>query len=121
VKVLLDHNVPHWLRGKLPGHEVHTTRWVGWDDLSNGELLAACAAAAYDVFLSIDKKLEYEHDLTRLPVTIVVLDVPRINPRNIDSLIPATLDVLARPLDRALYVIRADGDVLWLAQPRPRP
>jgi predicted nuclease of predicted toxin-antitoxin system len=40
MKVLLDENLPHQLRGELPGHEVITVKYMGWHGIRNGELLA---------------------------------------------------------------------------------
>ena len=74
MRVLLDHCVPKRLRTLLPGQDVKTARQMGWDQLKNGELLEQ-AALQFDVFVTIDKKLRYELNLTALPIAIVIIDV----------------------------------------------
>src|SRR5205823_4141958 len=76
IKVLLDHNLPQRLTDYLPGHDVTTTRQMAWDELENGELLQAAANGNFGAFVSIDKNLEHEQNLSRLPIPVVVLDAP---------------------------------------------
>jgi hypothetical protein len=48
------------LRDYLRGHEVRTAFEIGWSELSNGELLAR-AEEQFDVFVTTDQQLRYEH------------------------------------------------------------
>ena len=57
MRILLDECLPVQLARELPGHEVRTVSGMGWAGLKNGELLQR-AAAAFDVFLTIDQLLE---------------------------------------------------------------
>jgi len=41
LKILLDENMPHQLRGHLPNHDVSTAVYVGFGGFTNGELLQA--------------------------------------------------------------------------------
>lgn len=118
MKVLLDHNLPRRLRSHLPGHEVKTTREMSWENLRNGELLKSAAGENFDGMLTIDKNIEHEQNLARLPIAVLVLDarsnaLPRLVP-----LVPFLQAVLATPLERLLYVIEPDGTVLKLRAPR---
>ena len=67
MRVLLDHNLPKRLCAMLIGHEARTARQMTWDKLGNGVLLRAASEAGFDVFLSMDKKLEHEQNLSALP------------------------------------------------------
>jgi hypothetical protein len=41
MKVLFDVNMPCPLRRELPGHEIVTAQSMGWNELENGDLIAA--------------------------------------------------------------------------------
>jgi predicted nuclease of predicted toxin-antitoxin system len=47
LKILLDENLPHQLRGHLPNHDVSTAVYVGFGGFTNGELLQAAEAAGF--------------------------------------------------------------------------
>ena len=122
MRILLDHNVTRHVRPHLSGHDVRTTREQGWDRLGNGVLLRAAAAdGGFDVFLTIDKKMEYEQNLRRFPLPIVMLDAISNDLADLLPFVPAVLDLLSAPLAPALYVMAADGTVTRVAAPRPKP
>ena len=74
MRILFDHNVDRRFRKSLAGQDVHTTREMKWEKLDNGLLLRSAANHGFEVFLSIDKKLEHEQNLKSLPLPIIVLD-----------------------------------------------
>ena len=45
MRVLLDENIPHGIRGLLPEHEVFTVAYLNWTGMKNGELLKAAEEA----------------------------------------------------------------------------
>ena len=49
MKVLLDENLPHRLRGKVGHHEVFTVRFKGWSGLKNGQLLQTAESEGFEV------------------------------------------------------------------------
>lgn len=72
MKVLLDHCVPRPLAKSIVDHEVRTARSMGWEDLSNGKLLAA-AACEFDVLVTTDRNVQSQQSASRLPLPVVVL------------------------------------------------
>ena len=46
---------------------------MGWDRLTNGELLAAAEEAGFDLFLTTDKNMRYQQDLTGRKLATVVI------------------------------------------------
>ena len=46
---------------------------MGWSGVKNGPLLAL-ASADFDAFVTVDKNLPYQQNLSALPVSIVLLD-----------------------------------------------
>jgi hypothetical protein len=73
MRVLLDNCTPRGIVGCLRGHVVKECRSQGWDRLKNGHLLEAAEAAGFDVFVTSDKGIQYQQDLTRRKIAIVVL------------------------------------------------
>lgn len=73
MRLLLDESVPSRLRRALPNHDVKTVVEMGWGGVKNGNLLAL-AASDFDAFVTVDKNLPYQQDISSLPIAIVVLD-----------------------------------------------
>jgi len=72
VRVLLDENIPHDLIPQFAGHDVSTVQGLGWAGIKNGDLLER-ARRTIDVFVTMDRKLEKQHDLSVLPFGVVVI------------------------------------------------
>jgi len=75
--VLFDHSTPAPLTAYLIGHTVTEARDRGWDRLSNGDLLAIAEQAGFDVFLTADKNIQYQQNLSGRRLAVVVLSTPR--------------------------------------------
>ena len=88
MRLLLDESVPSRLRRALPGHEVRTVGEMGWSGVKNGKLLAL-AATAFDAFVTVDKNLPYQQNLSTLPVAVIVLDARSIELPALLPLVPA--------------------------------
>ncbi len=73
MRILFDQGTPVPLREFLPDHEVTPAAELGWEQLSNGELLAAAEGKGFDCFVTTDPNLKYQQNLTGRGVTIVVL------------------------------------------------
>jgi hypothetical protein len=73
VKVLLDENLPHKLRGLLPDHEVMTVAFMGWGGLKNGELLNTAEDAGFDVFVTGDQTIHYEQNVVKRRLAQLIL------------------------------------------------
>ena len=46
---------------------------MGWSGVKNGKLLDL-AAADFDAFVTVDKNLPYQQNLSMLPISVVLLD-----------------------------------------------
>ena len=88
MRLLLDESVPSRLRRALPGHEVRTVGEMGWSGVKNGKLLAL-AATAFDAFVTVDKNLPYQQNLSTLPIAVIVLDAKSIELPILLPLVPA--------------------------------
>lgn len=75
--ILLDHGAPSPLGSLLAGHTVKRVKDLGWDILSNGDLLEAAERAGFEILLTTDKNIRYQQNLERRAIAIVVLSHPR--------------------------------------------
>ena len=61
---------------------------MGWAGVKNGKLLAL-AANEFDAFLTVDKNLPYQQNLTTLPIAVLVLDAVSNELSELLLLVPA--------------------------------
>jgi predicted nuclease of predicted toxin-antitoxin system len=82
MKILFDQGTPVPLRRYLHPHSVDTTSERSWSTLKNGELLNQAESNGYEVFITTDRNLKYQQNLTGRKVRILVLTTtswPRIS------------------------------------------
>jgi len=77
-RVLFDENLPRLLRRKLPEFEVRTVQEEGWGSLKNGDLLRR-AEDSFDLFLTADRRMQYQQKLTSFRIGVVVIVTPRLD------------------------------------------
>ena len=92
-RILFDHCVPKPLRRLLPGADVRTCHEEGWEAFRNGELLAAAEAAGFEVFITADRNLRYQQNLTSRRLAIIELPTNRLS--MLPFLVPALQQALA--------------------------
>ena len=97
MRLLLDESVPGCLRRALPNHQVRTVVEMGWSGVNNGKLLAL-AANDFDAFITVDKNLSYQQNLSTLPIAVLVLNAGSIELAALLSLVP--------DLERELSLLR---------------
>ena len=93
MRILLDESLPHDLARLILDHQVSTVRHEGWASVKNGKLLAL-AATKFDVFISADRNLEFQQNLTKLPVAVVVLVARKNRVQDLEPLLPQLAEVL---------------------------
>ena len=77
MRILLDECVNPKLRLAFSGDAVKTVAEMGWRSLTNGRLMEA-AATHFDVFVTLDRSLQFQNPAGSYPLGIVVL-VSRFN------------------------------------------
>jgi hypothetical protein len=73
MRVLLDNGTPRGVAAALSDHTVEEARSRGWDTLTNGELLDEAEAAGFDVFVTTDRNIRHQQNLTGRRIAVVVL------------------------------------------------
>ncbi len=93
MKVLLDECVPRAVKRLLKGYHVQTVPEAGWASKQNGELLQL-ADGKFDVFLTVDQNLQFQQNLSKFKIAILLLMVEDNSIDLILPLIPETEEAL---------------------------
>ena len=72
-RVLLDESVPHDLLLHLGSLDVTTVQALGWAGIKNGALLQAACEAGYHVLITVDRRMEYQQNISASSLALVVL------------------------------------------------
>ena len=106
MRVLLDECLPRRLKRELVGHDARTAPEMGWASKRNGELLAL-AARDFDVFLTADRNLSYQQDVSAFNIAVVVLVAQSNRIDDLRPLAPRLLEMLATAKRGAVTIVRA--------------
>ena len=74
MRLLLDESLPRRFRLALPNHQVRTVVEMGWSGTKNGQLLAL-GSIEFDAFITVDKNLPRQQNVSTIPIAVIVLDV----------------------------------------------
>ena len=102
--MLLDECVDRRLAADIRGHDVTTVPEAGWAALKNSDLLSR-AQHEFDAFVTTDRRLPFQQDLSRFSIAVIVLRAPSNRVTDLRRLIPQPL--------AALPVARR-GEVTWV-------
>ncbi len=94
MRVFLDECVDWRLSRDLVGHDVMTARQMGWTSIKNGELLAL-ASQEFDAFVTVDRNLAFQQNLTLLNITVIILRAPTNRLADLQRLVPGLLSAIA--------------------------
>jgi len=73
LKILFDQNVPRNLERHLGSHKVIRAAEMGWEELKNGDLLAAAEGGLFDLLLTCDQNLEHQQKVIGRRIAILAL------------------------------------------------
>jgi len=73
MRVLLDECVPRKFKSSLPGHECETVPEAGFSGKKNGELFSLAERAGFEAFLTLDRGIEYEQNLTTRKLAVIII------------------------------------------------
>jgi predicted nuclease of predicted toxin-antitoxin system len=93
MRVLLDECIPRKLKAHLAGHECRTVSEAGWAGKRNGELLSL-AESSFDVFLTLDKGVQYQQNLSGRVLAVLIVRVQSNRIEDLITCVPACLAAL---------------------------
>ena len=105
MKILLDECLPVRLKESLNEFEVFSVSEMGWRSLKNGKLLKTAVENNFDVFLTVDKKLESQQNLKSFNLAVMVFVVVRNKIELITPLIPKLKVILPNIQKGTLTII----------------
>jgi hypothetical protein len=70
MRILFDQGVPRGVTASLRGHEVTEARKLGWERLSNGQLLKLAEGAGFDLLVTTDKNMRYQQNLVERKISM---------------------------------------------------
>jgi len=76
MRVLIDECIDPRVKLVLVGHEVSTVHEQGWGALQDGPLLTL-AQHQFDVLVTIDGSLEFQQNLSKYRIGVIVVHVPK--------------------------------------------
>ena len=95
MKVLLDECLPRKLKKLLSGHDCKTVPEIGWAGKKNGELLILAEQASFEVFLTLDRGLEFQQALKSRKFAVVLLRSRSSRLAELGPLVPQVLALFA--------------------------
>jgi predicted nuclease of predicted toxin-antitoxin system len=95
MKLLIDECLPRKLKFVFAagGHECETVRDAGFGSKTNGELLAL-AEGKFDVFITIDRNIRYQQNLTGRTIAVLILCAYSNDVGHLSPLVPSALAAL---------------------------
>jgi len=94
VKILLDECIDWRLSRDIVGHDVKTAQQMGWATIQNGQLLAP-AERSFDVFVTVDRNLSFQQNLTSYSIAVIILRAKSNRLAELKPLVPQLLKALA--------------------------
>jgi predicted nuclease of predicted toxin-antitoxin system len=94
MRLLLDECLPRKLKNHLPGHECKTVPETGWAGEKNGELLMLAEKSGLEIFLTLDRGMEYEQSLQGRGIAIVLITAESSQLKDLLPRTAAVLDVV---------------------------
>ena len=104
MRILLDESVPARIGALLVGRAANSVQRMGWAGIKNGRLLAL-AAADFDILLTADKGIEYQQNISALPIAVLIVLAKSNRMEDIVPAVPANLAVLAEIQPRTLIKV----------------
>lgn len=93
MKLLLDECIDRRFAAELTWHEVKTVPQMGWAAKKNGELLKL-AESEFDVFLTVDRHLASQQNISHFNIAVLVLHVASNRLADLKPLAPRILSVI---------------------------
>jgi predicted nuclease of predicted toxin-antitoxin system len=107
MRILLDECIPRKFKNALPDHECQTVPEAGLAGQKNGLLLSLAEAAGFDLFLTMDKGLQYQQNLSGRSIAILII---RAKSNRLEDLLPH-LEAC-----RSIMSSIQPGQVIWVGE-----
>lgn len=93
MRLLLEECIDRRLARELSEHEVKTVPQMNWAGIKDGQLLVL-AESEFDVFITVDRNLPFEQNLSKLSLIVIILELSSNRLADLKPLSPKILEVL---------------------------
>lgn len=104
MKILLDECITKHLKPLFVEHEVFTVRDMNWGGIKNGKLMEFCTENQFEILLTIDKNLQFQQNLSKYPLTIIILNCATSKIEDLKNFIPPLLLKINNLEKRKAYI-----------------
>ncbi|MBE9235682.1 DUF5615 family PIN-like protein [Anabaena aphanizomenioides LEGE 00250] len=104
MKLILDECIDRRLTQEFIGYEIKTVPQMGWAGTKNGKLLALIEKE-FDVFITVDRNLSFQQNLSQFNIAVVVLQAKSNRLMDLKPLVPKILDILSTVVKGQAVVI----------------
>jgi len=73
MKILLDHCLNWRLKRSFSLHDVLSAGEMGWERLTNGNLLATAAHEGFEILLTVDRNMVHQQNPRHLPISVMLI------------------------------------------------
>ncbi|MEO5571718.1 MAG: DUF5615 family PIN-like protein [Bacteroidia bacterium] len=95
MKLLIDECLPKNIGKEFSAHFVKTVREMGWESKTNGDLMEAAIKEGFEVFVTVDKNLQYQQNLKKYNLIVVVLVAFKNELELLKPIVPKVLQQLS--------------------------
>jgi hypothetical protein len=104
MKLLLDECVDQRLAAEIQTHDVRTVPEMGWANFKNGQLLSL-AQHEFDVFITVDRNLPYQQNLSKFNIAVVILQARTNRLADLKPLVPLlSTELQTAPAGQATFI-----------------
>lgn len=93
MKILLDECIPRKLKPSFVAHDCQTVPEAGLEGKKNGELLSIAEGKGFEVFLTLDKGIEFQQNLSGHRTAVIIL---KAKSNRVADLIPLVQDCITK-------------------------
>ena len=104
MKLVLDEYIDRKLTKEFVGYEIKTVPQMGWAGTKNGKLLAL-VEKEFDVFITVDRNLSFQQNLSQFDIAVVVLQASSNRLMDLKPLVPKVLDILSKVVKGQAVVV----------------
>ena len=105
MRILLDECMPKRLKRLFPGHTLQTVQEMGWSGKRNGLLLELMNAGGFAAFITTDRNLPHQQNLTTARFATFVLKARSNRLNDLEPLVARLREVIGRALPGELHVV----------------
>jgi predicted nuclease of predicted toxin-antitoxin system len=106
MRILIDECLNWRLSRAFTGHYAVSVQKMGWSGIKNGNLLALAVENKFDVFLTADRNLAFQHNLIEFQIAVVVMEAEGIRLHQTLPLIPKVMELLPSLTPGAVVKVR---------------